>query len=156
MTKKTQPRLTSDEAQHVGPEFLNGLDLDLEDLLDQSEMDRMIRETKRATKPRPQPAVPEKAEPAVKPSPWRATKVILIMQETQCRCGATFQHPAANWPLAHFDHVRDPSKVWEVAAHPSTLNENLPRETRMVYAEVAACPNCFSQTSLNLDEETKA
>lgn len=147
-TKKPQPNLSRDEASALNPSFLDGLDLDLEDIMSQAEIDTAIEQTKREKqlqgKLKPKTSTPAEP-PKPKPSPWRATKVILLVQETQCRCGETFLHPAAKMPLAHFQHVRKPDTIWEVASHPSTLNPDLPRETRMLIDSVEACPNCFNK-----------
>ncbi len=120
-------------------------DLDLDDILDAAELETAIKQTAKERKVRT--ASPASAtEPAVvkvKPSPWRATKSILVLTETSCRCGATFTSPGAKMPLAHFDHISKPDTVWEVAAHPSTLNVDLPRETRILRDTVEACPHCF-------------
>lgn len=135
--------------ENLNPDFFAGLDLDLSDILSEEQIAevkaRTQREKKLKAKLKPQAPEPEVAK--VKPSPWRATKVILLMTETQCKCGATFLHPAAKMPLAHFDHIKKPDTVWEVAAHPSTLNEKLPRETRILQEHVEACPHCFGGES---------
>lgn len=132
----------------INPEFFAGLDIDLSDILDDEQLEKAKRGAKLEAKAKRKLAKQEaaaEAPPKAKPSPWRATKVILVMQQTECRCGATFEHPAAKMPLAHFDHVRDPSKVWEVAKHPSTINPDLPRETRLLRETVEACPKCFNK-----------
>jgi hypothetical protein len=142
------------------PSFL--LDLDLEDILDQAEIDAMIRQAakeKRAGKKlntsaknndQPQP-------PAPRPSPWHVTEAVIVMRRTICRCGATFHAPAADIPLAHFQHKRRSDMTREVAKHPSTLNDNLPRSIRWLESRVEACPGCFlspEQQDLSHEEET--
>ena len=147
---KTKPAstLNPDELAEVNPSFLDSRDLDLDDILSQAEINLSIRQTAKEKKVAKARAKPEADEPVkAKPSPWRATKVILLVQETQCRCGTTFLHPAAKMPLAHFDHIHKPDTIWEVAAHPSTLNKELPRETRILIDHVECCSYCFGEGS---------
>jgi hypothetical protein len=134
------------ELAQVAPSFLDDLNLDLEDIMSQEEIDNAISQTRRekaipkAARGEPKPETVPKA----RPSPWRAIKTILLLCETQCSCGATFQHPAAKMPLAHFMHIHKPDTFWEVACHPSTLNPALPKETRILIETVTACQSCFT------------
>ncbi len=120
-------------------------DIDLDDILSQAEIDAAIREgKKKLTHPeeKPQP------DPKIKVSPWHCTAAILVMQRVTCKCGEQYTAPAAKTLLAHFDHKRDKNKIWEIVAHPSTINPNLPRQIRWMDSSVEVCPACYLRKEL--------
>lgn len=82
-------------------------------------------------------------EAQTKLSPWLPEAAVLVVEHVTCSCcHSSYTNPAAETTLIRFRHRRNNS-TWEVANHPSHLNPSLPREEKVLYRTVLACPQCF-------------
>ena len=108
----------------------------------------------------PQPAAPsreerealiakaaEAARQKLRQSPWRATRVVLWMNQIICsHCGATHFSPAAEGLTTEFIHKNQPTTRQYISSHPAQANPNLPRATEYKTGHSAVCHECWPES----------
>jgi len=114
-------------------------EINIDDLLD-TELKDLIRRVRRENKIK---EAAKQLEPPVYHSPWRASSRVLVLEETQCLCGATYSSPCARDILVQFTHERT-GALWETSDHPSIHNPQLKLHQRIISRKVRACPTCTS------------
>ncbi len=72
---------------------------------------------------------------------WKPIKLVLVLQEVTCKCGATYVVPNKE-PLVRFLHERK-GTIWEVAYHPSATKPGLPHDTRTLKSSAEVCEKCW-------------
>lgn len=72
---------------------------------------------------------------------WHAQARVLVVQRTECACGATFEAPAAIDLLVRFVS-RTGMEIEEIANHPAGTNAALPIARRVLVQPVNVCQRC--------------
>jgi hypothetical protein len=75
------------------------------------------------------------------PHEWHAQARVLVIQRTECQCGAQYEAPGATGLLVRFAS-RNSLEIYEVSHHPAVANSALPLATRVLHNQVSICPRC--------------